>query len=65
MPGAGPERLTRADAAVVAAFVVALVLALVLLPLGGVVHALAAVGVGVVGAVLTGLIVYRGMRPGA
>jgi len=41
------------------------VLALVLLPLGGVVHALAAVGVGVVGAVLTGLIVYRGMRPGA
>jgi len=62
MPGAGPERLTRADAAVVAAFVVALVLALVLLPLGGLGHVLAAVGVGVVGAVLTGLIVYRGMR---
>ncbi len=62
MPGAGPERLTRADAAVVAAFVAALVLALVLLPLGGLGHVLAAVGVGVLAAVLAGLVAYRGMR---
>jgi len=63
--GAGPDRLTARDSVVVLAFVAGLALGLVLLPLGGVVHALAAVGVGVVGAVLTGLIAYRGMRPGA
>jgi len=59
----GPTRLTRADAIVGAAFLLATVLALVWLPVSALVlRLLAAAGVGLLAALGAGAVAYRRMR---
>lgn len=61
--GPGPARLTRTDAAVLAAFVLSALLALVWLPAFPVVlRLLAAAGIGLLVAVGVGAVAYREMR---